>query len=118
MQPITLAEINATKLINTNAKKWCADNLDYLNKPMRFFGSSLKVEKGADKYDTYVMYLQPADKVATETLCSFAVLAGCKEPCLISSGQLGMSVGQNAATKRTILMLLRPKLFESAICQR
>jgi hypothetical protein len=112
---IKLSEIENTTLINSTAKQWSIDNLDYLNKPMRFFGSSLKVEKGADKYDTYVMYLQPADKVATETLCSFADLAGCKEPCLISSGQLGMSVGQNAATKRTILMLLRPKLFESAL---
>lgn len=112
---IKLSEIESTTLINSTAKQWAIDNLDYLNKPMRFFGSSLKVEKGADKYDTYVMYLQPADKVATETLCSFAELAGCKEPCLISSGQLGMSVGQNAATKRTILMLLRPKLFESAL---
>ncbi len=112
---ITLAEIENTTLINSTAKQWAIDNLDYLNKPMKFFGSSLKVEKGADKYDTYVMYLQPADKVATESLCAFAELAGCKKPCLISSGQLGMSVGQNAATKRTILMLLRPKLFESAL---
>jgi len=112
---ITLAEIESTTLINSTAKQWAIDNLDYLNKPMRFFGSSLKVEKGADKYDTYVMYLQPADKVAIETLCAFAVLSGCVEECLILSGQLGMSVGQNAATKRTILMLLRPKLFESAL---
>lgn len=112
---IQLSEIENTALINSTAKQWAIDNLDYLNKPMRFFGSSLKVEKGADKYDTYVMYLQPADKVAMESLCAFAELAGCKEPCLISSGQLGMSVGQNAATKRTILMLLRPKLFESVL---
>ena len=102
MELITSAEINASTLINRTAQQWCADNFDYLNKPIRYFGSSRKVEKGADKYDTYVMYLQPADKVATETLCSFADLAGCKAPCLISSGQLGMSVGQNAATKRTV----------------
>jgi hypothetical protein len=102
-------------LINSTAKQWCVDNLEYLNKPMRFFGSSLKVEKGADKFDTYVMYLQPADKVAVETLCSFAVLAGCKKPCLISSGQLGMSVGQDAATKRTVLMILRPLDFSSTL---
>ena len=112
---ITIAEINASALINKATKKWCLENHPYLNKPMRYFGSSLKVEKGADKYDTYVMYLQPADKVAMETLCAFAVTAGCKSPCLISSGQLGMSVGQNAATKRTVLMLLRPAMFESAM---
>ena len=112
---ITIAEINASTLINDATRKWCLENHPYLNKPMRYFGSSLKVEKGADKYDTYVMYLQPADKVATETLCSFADLAGCKSPCLISSGQLGMSVGQNAATKRTVLMLLRPLSFRATL---
>jgi hypothetical protein len=112
---ITLSELQASTLINSTAKEWCVNNLDYLNKPMRFFGSSLKVEKGADKFDTYVMYLQPADKVAVETLCSFAVLAGCKKPCLISSGQLGMSVGQDAATKRTVLMILRPLDFSSTL---
>jgi len=112
---IKLSEIKSSTLINSAAKQWAIDNLDYLNKPIRFFGSSLKVEKGSDKYDTYIMYLQPADKVATESLCKFADLAGCKKPCLISSGQLGMSTGQNAATKRTILMLLRPNLFESAL---
>jgi hypothetical protein len=115
MTMIKLTELQASTLINSTAKQWCVDNLEYLNKPMRFFGSSLKVEKGADKFDTYVMYLQPADKVAVETLCAFANKAGCKEPCLISSGQLGMSVGQNAATKRTILMLLRPTMFEAAM---
>ena len=50
-----------------NAKKWAIDNLDYLNKPMTLFGSSLKVEKGKDKFDTYIIYLQPADKVAINT---------------------------------------------------
>jgi len=115
MKPLTLKEINASSLINNAAKEWCALKLDYLNKPMRFFGSSLKVEKGADKYDTYVMYLQPADKVSLETLCAFAVLAGCVKECLILSGQLGMSVGQDAATKRTILMILRPLYFSSTI---
>jgi hypothetical protein len=115
MTMIKLTELQASTLINSTAKQWCVDNLEYLNKPMRFFGSSLKVEKGADKFDTYVMYLQPADKVAVETLCSFAVLAGCKKPCLISSGQLGMSVGQDAATKRTVLMILRPLDFSSTL---
>lgn len=115
MIDLTLSEVITSNAINSNAKKWCKDNFDYLTKPMRFFGSSLKVEKGADKFSTYVMYLQPADKVATETLCPFADLAGCKAPCLISSGQLGMSVGQRAATKRTVLMLLRPQYFIASI---
>lgn len=115
MLEITKQEIQFSDLVNNSAKFWALENLEYLNKPMRFFGSSLKVEKGADKYDSYVMYLQPADKVAKQTLCAFAEKAGCKEPCLIDSGQLGMSVGQNAATKRTILMLLRPDYFKAQI---
>jgi len=112
---ISKTEIQASKLINNNAKEWAIKKLDYLNKPMRFLGSSLKVEKGSDKYDTYIMYLQPADKVALETLCSFADKAGCKKPCLISSGHLGMNAGQDAATKRTVLMLLRPAEFKAAL---
>lgn len=112
---ITKYQITVSDLINDNAKQWAIDNIDYLNKPMQFFGSSTKLEKGSDKYDSYVMHLQPADKVAVKTLCSFSAKAGCKKPCLIDSGQLGMSTGQNAATKRTILMLLRPDYFKSKI---
>jgi hypothetical protein len=112
---ISINELQSSELINDKAKQWAFDNIEYLNKLMTLFGSSLKVEKGADKYDTYVMYLQPADKIAIKTLCSFATKAGCKEPCLIDSGQLGMTTGQNAATKRTILMLLRPDYFKARI---
>lgn len=115
MLTITKYQITVSDLINDNAKQWALDHIDYLNKPMQFFGSSTKLEKGSDKYDSYVMYLQPADKVAIKTLCSFAAKAGCKEPCLIDSGQLGMSTGQNAATKRTILMLLRPDYFKAQV---
>ena len=105
---ITVNEVQASTTINEAAKLWAIASLEYLNKPMRFLGSSLKVEKGKDKFDTYIMYLQPADKVAIKTLCIGAIAAGCKKPCLISSGQLGMSTGQMAATKRTVLLMLRP----------
>ena len=115
MLNITAQDIKKTTLINSSAKQWAIDNIDYLNKPMQFFGSSTKLEKGSDKYDSYVMYLQPADKVAIQTICAFAAKAGCKEPCLIDSGQLGMTTGQNAATKRTILMLLRPDYFKKQV---
>jgi len=115
MLTITKYQITVSDLINDNAKKWAIDHIDYLNKPMRFFGSSTKLEKGAEKYDSYVIYLQPADKIAFKTLCAFAAKAGCKEPCLIDSGQLGMTTGQNAATKRTILMLLRPDYFKAQV---
>ena len=112
---ISKKEINASSLINESSKAWSISNLEYLNKPMKLLGSSLKVEKGSDKYDTYIMYLQPSDKVSINTLCAFAEKAGCKEPCLISSGHLGMNAGQNAATKRTILMLLRPLEFNASL---
>ena len=115
MIDITAQDIQESTLINSSAKQWAIDKLDYLNKPMQFFGSSTKLEKGSDKYDSYVMYLQPADKVAMQTICAFAAKAGCKEPCLIDSGQLGMTTGQNAATKRTILMLLRPDYFKKQV---
>jgi len=115
MIDITAQDIQESTLINSSAKQWAIKNLDYLNKPMQFFGSSTKLEKGSDKYDSYVMYLQPADKVAMQTICAFAAKAGCKEPCLIDSGQLGMTTGQNAATKRTILMLLRPDYFKKQV---
>ena len=115
MYQITKTEINNSNLINDNSKAWAIENLDYLNKPMKFFGSSMKTQKGKDKFETHILYLQPADKVAVKTLCVFAETAGCKKPCLISSGMLGMTTGQNAATKRTVLMLLRPIEFETSI---
>jgi len=114
--PITKQEILDSVLINQNAKAWALDNLDYLNRPMKLLGSSIKVEKGEKEgYITCILYLQPADKVSVKTLCAAAALFGCKESCLISSGQLGMTVGQNAATKRTILFLLRPDEFKAQL---
>lgn len=117
MKAITRQEILTTDKLSNKAKMWAynLENLAYLNKPMRLFGSSIKVEKGSDKRDTYILYLQPAGKVAKRTLCVGAAAAGCEEPCLISSGMLGMTTGQRAATKRTILMLLRPEWFETQL---
>lgn len=115
MKPISKTELSSSKLLNFESIKWGIDNLDYLNQSMKLFGSSTKVEKGSDKFDTYIMYLQPHDKVAINTLCIAANSSGCSKPCLISSGQLGMSVGQRAATKRTILLLLRPNSFKAQL---
>ena len=115
MLKFTINELQSSTAINDNARQWAIDNIDYLNKPMKLFGSSNKVEKGSDKYDTRIMYLQPADKVATNTLCIGADASGCKKPCLISSGQLGMDIGQRAATKRTILWLLRRDWFTAQL---
>lgn len=116
--PITRSELlQAGDKLSNKARLWAydSDNLAYINKPMRLLGSSLKVEKGLDKRETYILYLQPAGKVARKTLCAGAAAAGCETPCLISSGQLGMSTGQRAATKRTILLLLRPDWFKQTL---
>ena len=112
---ITKQEIENSDKIRSAAKTWAYNNLDYLNKPMKLFGTSVKVRKGSDKFDTYVMYLQPADKVAVKTLCAGAEASGCKKDCLISSGQLGMTLGQSATTKKTILYLLRNDWFNQQL---
>ena len=109
----TIEEINDSELLTDNAKHWARNNLEYLNKPLKtLFSQSVKTRKGSQDYEVHVMYLQPSDKVAAKTLCAFAEAAGCKNPCLISSGHLGMTPAQNACTKRTIYFLLRRDLFE------
>jgi len=114
-QPITSQEILSSSLVTTKGQQWAINKLEYLNKPMKLFGSSQKVEKGSDKFTTYILYLAPADLVSSRTLCSGAVSSGCYGPCLYQSGQLGMTTGTNAMFKRTILMLLRPEWFETAL---
>lgn len=109
---LTIEQIKTSDAINDDAKAWAIDNLDYINSANKLLGSSLKVEKGEKEgFYTSILYLQPADKIATKTLCAGAKLNGCKTPCLISSGQLGMSTGQRAATRRTIIYLLDSDRF-------
>ena len=112
---VTLELLATTTLINAQSKVWARDNLEYLNSDNRLLGTSTKLEKGKDKFSSYVLYLQPADKIATHTLCPLAETAGCKAPCLITSGRLGMKGAQAAATRRTILMLLQPVYFTTKL---
>jgi len=112
---VTLEMIETTTLINAQSKAWAREHLDYLNSGNRLLGTSTKLEKGRDKYSSYVLYLQPADKIAVHTLCPMATTAGCKAPCLITSGRLGMKGAQAAATRRTILLLLQPLWFTSKL---
>ena len=109
---ITKQEIQNSSQLQQTAKDWACANLEYLNKPMKILGTSIKVQKGADKFHTYIVYLQPANKVAVKTLCDGAEASGCKRDCLIHSGQLGMTLGQSATTKKTILYLLRNAWFD------
>jgi hypothetical protein len=109
---ITIQQITDTSLINADSKAWALENLDYINSDNPLLGSSIKVEKGeSEGYYTAILYMQPADKVATRTLCAAAELFGCKDACLIGSGMLGMSTGQSAATRKTIIYLLDSDRF-------
>ena len=112
---ITKQEIQNSSQLQQTAKDWACANLEYLNKPMKILGTSIKVQKGADKFNTYIVYLQPANKVSVKTLCDGAEASGCKRDCLISSGQLGMTLGQSATTKKTILYLLRNVWFNQQL---
>lgn len=116
---LTKKAVLSSKAINAQAKAWAMANWDYLTKTdtsLINVNSSTKVEKGI-KLDVYtaILYMQPADKVATITLCAGANKFGCKSGCLISSGHLGMTPAQNAVTKRTILYLLEEKRFLSVL---
>ena len=113
---ITIQAIQETTKINQASKQWALDNLDYINSSNKLLGTSLKVEKGeSEGYYTSVLYMQPADKVSTVTLCAAADLFGCKKDCLIGSGMLGLTTGQAAATRRTILFLLDSGRFYSML---
>ena len=110
--------INSDK-INQRAKKWAHANWHYLtaiNTPLVNVNSSTKIEKGKKlSIYTAILYLKPADMIATTTLCAGAELFDCKNGCLESSGQLGMQTGDNAKIKRTICLLLEPIRFESEL---
>lgn len=113
---IIIETIQTTDKINAESKAWALANIDYLNSDNKLLGTSMKVEKGeSEGYYTSVLYMQPADKVSVITLCAGSALAGCEKPCLIGSGMLGLTTGQSAATRRTILFLLDPVRFFSML---
>jgi len=112
---LSIEEIQNSTLITEHAKNWAISHIEYINKDMRIFGTSTKVEKGSDKFDTYILYLAPHDLISVLTLCSGAESAGCAPECLYKTGQLGMKTGRNAMYKRTVLMLLRPEWFETTL---
>ena len=105
----------ASDAINPSVKKWAIDNWQYLttvNTPLINVNSSTKIAKGKKiNINTAILYMQPADKVATQTLCAGADLFGCKKDCLVSSGQLGKTPAQKAVTKRTLCYLLERSRF-------
>lgn len=112
---ITKKQLLASDAINPSVKKWAIDNWHYLttvNTPLINVNSSTKTAKGKKlKINTAILYMQPADKVATKTLCAGADLFGCKPDCLVTSGQLGKTPAQKAVTKRTLCYLLERDRF-------
>lgn len=113
---LSLIQLMRSDKLTTTAKKWANNNWHYLsqtNTPLINVNSSAKIVKGK-KLNIYtgILYLKPADSVATKTICPAAGMAGCKAGCLESSGQLGMKTGDNAKIKRTICYLLEPERFE------
>ena len=112
---ITKKQLLASTAINPSVKAWAIKNWDYLttvNTPLINVNSSTKTAKGKKlKINTAILYMQPADKVATKTLCAGADLFGCKPDCLVTSGQLGKTPAQKAVTKRTLCYLLERSRF-------
>ena len=114
---VTKKQLLASTAINPSVKAWAIKNWDYLttvNTPLISVNSSTKTAKGKKlKINTAILYMQPADKVATQTLCAGADLFGCKPDCLVTSGQLGKTPAQKAVTKRTLCYLLeRARFFD------
>jgi len=106
--------------INSKTLKLFKDYKDYFNNyqlNLLGFNNSYKIFKGFKEFDytTGILYLQPSDYVSTKTLCPMAELYGCKDPCLKSSGRLGMSNAQLAMTRRTIQYLKDPDGFKDRL---
>ena len=116
---VSKKQLLASTAINPSVKAWAVKNWEYLtqvNTPLINVNSSTKTSKGVKlKINTGILYMQPADKVSTKTLCAGADLFGCKPDCLISSGQLGMTQAQRAVTKRTLCYLLEPTRFADTL---
>ena len=112
-------EITNSAKLTPKAKAWAIANWHYLtevNTPLVNVNSSTKIKKGVKiNLETAILYLKPASSISAITLCAGADLFGCEADCLESSGQLGMSVADNAKIKRTIIYLLRAVAFHSEL---
>lgn len=64
---------------------------------------------------TGVCYLIPADGAGGPTLCPFSPDAGCKIPCLVSSGRGAMRNVYEGRLRRTHLFLHKRELFLDAV---
>ena len=68
-------------------------------------GSNSKIKK-PDTNEEYIiagLSLMPADHIEGINICPMSELAGCKEPCLVSSGRGNFTPVINARTRKTVL---------------
>lgn len=88
---------------------------ELLGKPRRnryLLSQSVKVIKGEKLgYLTGVLYMTNALKIGGINSCSHADLAGCKEPCLVGSGQMAGDTAIEARLDRIKLLTKNPALF-------
>ena len=117
-----LSEIKAFYKKQINAK---VHPLDALNNVMKeFYSFSFKTHleeiftvnnektvKGEKKgYLTGIIYLAPA-KLSGANVCPMAVIAGCGDPCLNTSGKGKLTRVQFSRLRKTLLYLLNPAYF-------
>jgi len=106
-------------LINIKSIEVYKDNQSYIDNkklPLLSFNQSTKILKGSKLgYTTGILYLKPADSVASKTLCAYSSPFGCKDICLQDSGRLHMDSSQLAMYRRTINYLQDPDDFKDRL---
>ena len=84
--------------------------------------SSPKIDKSnkiQDKYKSRIMYLAPSDLAdGTRTVCPYAKIAMCEEPCLNTAGRGGIIPNiQKARIRKTLLFLDEYETFMSYLVE-
>ena len=77
-----------------------------------------KSNKIQDKYFSRIVYLAPDDLAdGKRTLCPYAKIAGCSEPCLDTAGMGKFSNVRKARIRKTLLFLNEPQEFMRQLVQ-
>jgi len=118
---VYLENMMNNNLINTIALKTIKPYEEYINNtklPLMGLNSSTKVFKGLKKYkyNTSILYLQPANTISKRTLCAYSSVAGCEDDCLgKTSGRMVMNSVQLAMTRRTVQYISDPDGFKERL---
>ena len=82
---------------------------------------STKIEKSnklSDKYFSRIIYLASDDEAdGKRTVCPYAKIAGCSEPCLDTAGMGKFSNVRKARVRKTLLFLNEPQEFMRQLVQ-